>query len=211
MDATLEDAGKKFVDAVRRMDSMVLRCLALTGRDGDRNAYYIHDAYTFVTGSKEEQDLILNNPLDAAFYGTRLDLYLDSRLVDTTDAVNSELTFRPVDWTATNDVVFPSNVAAKQANCTFSIRTSAGPYSSSPMSIAHCFSARQGVPNDLPVSAYLGGLDFHRPYVIERGEAMMVRVAPIYTKAVEVYDPTSVPEYRVTAVLQGFKTVRAFR
>jgi hypothetical protein len=65
------------------------------------------------------------------------------------------------------------------------------------------------------VVAYLGGLDFHRDLVIPRGEAATVRVSPIFIRNLAaggvIPDETSVPEYRVTAVLQGYKKVRAFR
>lgn len=212
---TLESLAQEYVGAVKRMDALTARCLALCGDDGDRAAYYIHDDFTFTTGSKAEQDLILTNPFDAAFYGKRLDLYLDRRLVDESGAGNSELTFRPVDWTATNDVGQPSLVAFKDVNAVFTVRTPDGSYSNAPLAISHAFSARQGVYKFTPVSAYLGGLDFHRDYVVPRGEAMTVRVSSIYTKALEgggkIPDDTSVPEYRVTAVLQGYKRVRAFR
>jgi hypothetical protein len=61
----------------------------------------------------------------------------------------------------------------------------------------------------------LGGLDFHRDYPIPRGEAMVVKVTPNFTRALAVGgiipDLTSVPEYKVVAVLQGYKVARGFR
>jgi len=213
MQPTFDELAQKYVAAVQRMDRLVLRCLGLVD-DGDDDSYYLHDSYTFLTGSKQEQDLILNNPLDSPFYGKRLSLFLDSRLTDQSGADNSELTFRPDDWTPTNDWPAPSPIGA--ANCSFTVRTPRGVYSSSPLSISHAFSTRHGVPGgQLPASSYLGGLDFHRKFPIPRGNAMTVRVSPNFTRALAsnnvIPDPTSVPEYRVTAVLQGYKKVRAFR
>jgi hypothetical protein len=210
----LDDLMQQYVDEIQIMDSQVLRCLGLID-DGDRVAYYVHAEYTFLLGQLLEQDLNLNNPFDSTFFGQRLNLYLGSRLSDQSGNDNSELTFRPDDWTPVNDWPAPT---IKAANCTFSIRTSKGPYSSAPMSIAHAFSCRAGVPDNvqpMAVSAYLGGLDFHRDFPIPRGESMMVKVTPNYTRALAsdgaIPDLTSVPEYRVSAVLQGYKVARAFR
>ena len=210
---TFDELAQKYVAAVRKMDRLVLRCLGLAD-DGDREAYYVHDSYTFLTGNKQEQDLILNNPLDAPFYGKRLNLFLESRLTDQSGAGNNELTFRPADWTPTND--WP-NPLIKDVNANFTVRTPSGIYSSAPLSIAHAFSTRHGVPGFMPVSAYVGGLDFHRDYPLPRGTAMTVRVSPVFIRALggvfptPFPDPTSVPEYKVTAVLQGYKKIRAFR
>ena len=210
MQPTIDELAQKYVAAVQRMDRLVARCMGLVD-DGDRDSYYVHDSYTFLSGTKQEQDLILNNPLDAPFYGKRLNLFLDYRLTDQSGAGNNELTFRPAEWTPVNG--WPAS-ALQAANCQFTVRTPAGNYSSAPLSIAHAFSTRHGSPF-VPADSYIGGLDFHRKYPIPRGTAMTVRVSPNFTRALAsggaFPDPTSVPEYRVTATLQGFKKRRSFR
>lgn len=214
---SFDELANQFVDTVQKMDGLVKRCMGLVD-EGDRDSYFLHDAYTFLSGSLLEQDLVLNNPLDATFFGSRLNLYLDKRLTDKAGTAvtgpNDEKTFRPVDWSPTND--WPGSLAIPEANCTFQIRTPRGALSSAPLAISHAFSTRAGTfMGALGVSAYLGGLDFHRPVPIPRGEALTVRVSPNYTRALAADgsfpDLTSVPEYRVTAVLTGYKRVRAFR
>lgn len=218
---TFDELASDYIECVKEMDALALRADALCD-DGDRIAYYIQSSYSFVVGSDVEQDVLLNNPFDATFYGVRLDLFLSKRLTDQTGAGNSELTYRPADWTPVDDYPYPS--LGQDANCTFLVRTNRGDYSSAPLAISHAFSTRHGVPvsverntlaQALPATAWVGGLDFHCPYPVERAQAMVVRVSPNYTKALAadgaITDQTSVPEYRVTAVLQGYKPVRAFR
>jgi len=214
---SFDELASQYVDAVRKMDGLVKRCMGLVD-EGDRDSYFLHDSYTFRSGSLLEQDLVLNNPLDAVFFGTRLNLFLDKRLIDDSAAPvtgpNNERTFRPVDWTPIND--WPGTLVPPEANATFQIRSSRGVYNSAPLAISHAFSTRAGsFMGALAVSAYLGGLDFHRPFPIPRGEAMTVRVSPSYTRALSADgsfpDLTSVPQYRVTAVVTGYKRVRAFR
>lgn len=218
MEPSFDELAQAYVASVQRMDALMLRCMGLAD-DGDRDSYFVHDSYTFLMGSLQEQDLILNNPVDAAFYGARLNLFLDSRLTDQSNdggiaGPNNQKTFRPSDWTPTND--WPGGIQIHSANCMFTVRTPRGYYNPTPMAISHAFSTRHGSSvGTMPASAYLGGLDFHRPYPLARGEAMTVRVSPNYTRWLAADgsypDDTSVPEFRVTAVLQGYKKVRAFR
>lgn len=211
MDAAMREVTNEFAKRVDRMDALSARaCLLLS--DGDRVRYFLKDQYEFNAGANEARDLNLNNPMDAVFYGTRLDLYLAGKLS------TSEKAFRPLDWTCVGDWdLSPSPdeiIVAGDVSGTVSIRTPRGSYTNkdTALDISNTFSQRYGTfffgSSYAPCSAYLGGLDFHKPERIKRGESLVVRFNPNFSYNLTVNTGAI---YRVTAVLHGYKIVHAFK
>lgn len=206
---------KQIAGQIEAVNKLIDRASLLTD-DGDRSPYNIRAFYTFEQAKLEAGELVFNVPADADFRGTRINLYLGARTIDITSEVASDLVYRPADWLHPNDW---KAISINQANAAFSVRDSMnGEYQNAPVNINSAFSARYGVRNTsspfvvglaIPVTAYLGGLDFDVPYFVKRGNAVTVKITPLYAGP----NPTEARrlDLRIVGVFHGYKKVRAFR
>ncbi len=191
--------------------------------DGDHSPYIICTSYTFIQGSNTPGELVFNVPNDADFYGTKLNLFLSSREVTNTGAsaaqspaATSDLVYQPARWTNENNWGNASQpfMQTGDANAVFELRDSAGgAYQTAPISINAAFSAAYGVNTltagtYIPITSYLGSLDFDIPYYIKRGNTATAKITPTFSTLVTTSRQL---ELRVTGLLSGFKKVRAFR
>jgi len=205
------------VDVLKEIDNQILRASSML-RDGDKPPYFLKGSNTFFGGQPTPIEIVLNVPADGDFYGKSLQLCLDAREVDTT--VKTRPAFLPADWTYVNNAGLD---IATYALGDDDIGSVSGlfelllpeHYGSSPIHASAAFSARMGyAPQSgrAPFSPYAGALVFKTLEFIPRASAITVRFTPTYAKA-----NTTAPEgqytneYRVTAVMSGYKKVKALR
>lgn len=204
------------IELIKRVDEQVRRAESML-RDGDRPPYFLRGNATWVGGQPTPVEIALNVPADGDFYAKSLHLCLDARIVDTT--VNTRPPFLPVDWTFTDDIGVPTGVFVLslddigQVSGLFELLLPQ-PYANSPVMSSSSFSARHGYNSDdgrAPFSSFAGALRFETPEFIERGSSVTVRFTPTYSRAAADDEPTLVREYRISAVMPGYKKVKALR
>jgi hypothetical protein len=128
--------------------------------------------------------------------------------------------FLPTDWTYVDQIGFDGALTVPGA---LDVGSVAGAfelllpeqYSNSPINAALAFSGRMGyvaTTGRAPFSPFAGGLRFETLEFIPRASAVTVRFTPTYSRTDDT-DPVGqfTNEYRLTAVLSGYKKVKALR
>lgn len=210
------------LDQTKKLNSLLDKSLS-TAIDGDRVAYTLTGFTTFRAGDLTASEAVLNIPKDADFYGTSLNMYLQGRLVSTVDQRYDDRTWRPVPltWMPTSLVLVTDWLKARGydgcADFKFELRDSLrGPYQSAPLYSSSCFSHYRGFASDSGNNAWTGAMLFKVPYYVPRGETITIRVTPIDSG---VDDPDIAGfnyknyrrEYRVVSIINGYKSVHAFK
>lgn len=213
-------------DLIKNIDKQVNRAESLL-RDGDRAPYFLRGEGFFTGGQTTPVEIALSVPADGDFYGTSLMFAIDFREQPSraNNVAAAALPYLPTDWTFTNDIVLNRNLAATDIGSVsglFEILTPQ-PYANSPTNVALTYSARHGyeaapaiLSGDrpkVPFCAYAGALKFYEPLFVVRGTAITVRFTATYAAA-DVEDPETVtptPEYRITAIIPGYKKVKSFK
>lgn len=218
-----DDFSKQLVALADKVNGLLDAASSLYD-EGDRAAMFLQVHRTFAQGEATASELVFNVPSDADFFATRLNLYIEARILSlSSPKTETEATYRPVDWTCTADInqfvsgVFPFSPTA--VNVLFEMRNDDGPYQNLPTSVLSAFSQRQGLEMWFNqrvsplVSAYLGGLDFPVDEWVRRGTAVVVKVTPTFVTnpPTPVLGVSEKIEYRVRGVLTGYKRVKAFK
>ena len=202
----------------QKLNALLDKSLGLAA-DGDRIAYAIKGSTTFRAGDYTASEAVLNVPKDADFFGYSLNVYIQGRVVSISNPANSERTFRPASLTWENIAgsLVPIYVPfVGNADYKLEIRDSyKGTYQNSPVFSASLFSSMAQRfyfnPQNPFISAWPGSMQFSTPYYLPRGETMTLRITPIDSRP----DNTAVDgdrrEYRLVCVLQGYKSVHAFK
>lgn len=212
--------AERTVKVAKELDGLLARALSLEA-DGDRVPYFVRSSVVFDVVQNTTGEMVFNIPTDAHFYGRRINLFLASRIRSTVDPALTDLTFRPVDWTTAGLVLAGGGVINPQdvlANSVFHISDSVrGEYQRVPIAIMSAFSTRVVNPNavlantEMPIAAFIGGLDFHTDYVLRKGSTMTVRITPAFSFGPAPVVAGDVLEFRVTGIFQGFKKAKALR
>jgi len=212
---------ERTVKVAKDLDALLGRALGLVD-DGDRVPYFVRSSETFELSENTTKELLFNIPSDANFYGRRLNLFLGAKIISTTvPATQTELTFRPVDWSSAGMPVSGGAIddIARFASGVFHISDSMrGEYQRAPIPIGLAFSSRAvppfGLADQMPISAFLGGLDFHADYILRKGSTMTVRFTPTasFVGSASIAPlPGDTWQFRVMGVLQGYKKAKALR
>lgn len=213
--------AERTAKVARELDALTVRAFALEA-DGDRVPYFLRASVVFNVLQNTSGEIVFNVPMDAHFYGRRLNLFLSGRVVSTAPATPflTELTYRPVDWTSVGFALGGAGIDAseKVANCVFHISDSVREaYQRAPIAIMSAFSGRVVNPialnanAQLPIAPFVGGLDFHTDYVLRRGSTMTVRITPSFSFWAGAVDASDTFQYRVMGVFQGYKKAKALR
>ncbi len=193
---------------IKDIDAQIDRALSLL-RDGERTPYFLKGDGVFSGGQTTPLEIALGVPADGDFYATSFSLLVDARAVP--DDGDPKVPFLPVDWTYTNDVYSLGALESTdlgQVSGMFELLLPEK-YANSPTWTSSTFSARHGYrANDghSSFSAFAGKLWFLEDVFIPRKTTVTVRFTPTYSFAGD-----GAVEYRVTAVLEGNKRVKAFR
>lgn len=206
----------------------------VTDGDGDRVPLFITAFMSFIEGQNAAAPLVFNIPSGEDFYATRMNIYLQSRLINKANPdTQSELTFRATDWTSVNEYMFdfgagPTSTGQyqnKYASCFFAVQPSDGrKFQNAPMSNLHAFSDREpfsflskirllaAVPptfdfNLGSYAAYNGGMDFDVEERIAAGSAWNVIITPTFSRDVSSQSVDR-REFRVIGILTGNKKVK---
>lgn len=206
-----------------QLDAQITRARELLD-EGDRVLIPLKGSCTFLAGSSDVRDIVLNVPTDGDFFMERLNLYSASKLNNLGTQALSERTYRPCDQAPVNEM--NRNISASPGgyqplvDFAYEIILPSGPYQNAPMAALQSFSNRYGVMWSVygavaalsatlaPYSAWVGGMAFAGESRIPAGTTITIRVTPTYTLASE--DTDYVREFRVTAVATGCKRVRSF-
>lgn len=198
----------------QKLNTLLDKALSLTG-DGDRIAYTVKGATIFRAGEYTASEAVLNIPKDADFFGYSLNVYLQGRVVSISNPTNSDRTYRPATLTwedaSPGDVPFLGNADYK-----VEIRDSyQGVYQNAPIFSTSLFSTKADfyyfAPQSPFISAWQGSLQFSTPYYLPRGETMTLRLTPIDSRPDDTQIDGDRREYRLLCVLQGYKSVHAFK
>jgi hypothetical protein len=201
---------------IKDIDEQVRRAEAML-RDGDRPPYFLHGSGIFVGGQLTPVEIALDVPADGDFYAKSLHLCLDGRVLDT--SAPSRVPYTPVDWTFADDIGVPTGTFQPtladigQVSGLFELLLPEQ-YSNSPVMGSACFAGRHGYDisdGRTPFSAFAGALRFHTLEFIPRSSSVTVRFTPTYGFANASDDPDLVNEYRITAVMPGYKKVKALK
>lgn len=200
--------------------------------DADRVNYTFVAEAVFAQGDSNARDLVFVVPDSNDFVVERLGLYPFFRFVTTDEGANGppEQSFRPCVFTSYEGTFNPNiEVDAAAMDCYVSISETlvrAGTslnrsYQNIPTPVQLLFSGainyrRGGNPVVDPYYSsfqFPGGLVFPCPYLLPAGSSMTVKVAPLFAglrvdPAAPAANETLQNEYRVTAVLEGYKKVR---
>jgi hypothetical protein len=199
---------------LNKVDRQVQRALALF-RDGDRAPYFLTGENTFFGGQNTPVQVAFSVPADGDFYGDNLTLQLEARSVDDLTGV-ADPVFTSADWTTTNDVVISTTTLT-----TDDIGSVSGSfdlllperYANQATSIGALFSSRHGYGsfgNKQSFSAFPSKLEFCTPLHIPRGVTATLVFTPGYSRAAAA-DTNTQTEYRIRALLEGFKKVKTLR
>lgn len=195
-------------------NDLVNRILLHSG-EGDWAPYFLNGEQRFAAGRPGALKISLNAPVDADFHGDVLDLFLEYRLVNPVTPAQSDVAFRPCDWTCVADQgnvtgLFTSPI--RQASAAVTVEG----IQSGPVDITSFLSQPYGVVGTrLPLSLYVGGMDTEG-LVIPRGTAASISLSMLYSASAQALSLSGVSadftvEYQVRAVFQGRKNVRAFK
>lgn len=193
------------------------RVLMLTGGSGERAPFFLRAEDTFMAGQPSIGRLSYNVPVDADFYGERLNLYFQYRIVNVASVAQSDVAFRPCDWSSRADMFLPvSPQVVRQGNVMLELSDGVnGAYQSSPFNVAGVFSSPYGTAGGAlgaAVTLYVGALEFPIPYVIRKGVAAQLSVTTLFNRAYPLVVAGDFrAEFRVVSEFTGYKNVRAFR
>ena len=201
----------------QRLNALLDKSLSLSS-DGDRVAYAVKAATFFRAGEYTASEAVLNIPKDADFFGYSLNVFLQGRVVSVTNPADNERTFRPVSLTWENFAAStpPEIPFIGNADFKLEIRDSyQGVYQNAPIFSSSLFSASADTPYFTPqrpfISAWQGSLQFSTPYYLPRGETMTLRLTPVDSRPDNTQIENDRREYRLLCVLQGYKSVHAFK
>lgn len=215
----LDEAKKRLLRA-----QQILGGIQNLDGDGDRVPYQIKSQAFFREGENSVSELAFSIPKDHAFDASKLNIYTEARLLNTTDSTDDELTFRPVDYS--DRVVNTANAFAfnyqNSVELVYSLRDSMhGDLQDFPCSVLTAFSGRvstsasdvggvtgvsaSGTLGQTPVAGWIGALHFKSPYHIDPGASLTARVTPTFSFNNEA---TTQKEFRITGVLHGYRVVR---
>lgn len=201
----------------QKLNTLLDKALSLSA-DGDRVAYAVKGFTTFRAGEYTTSEAVLNIPKDADFFGYSLNVYLQGRVVSISNPTNSERTFRPATLTWENVASGGGALVSFFGNADFrvEIRDSyQGVYQNAPIFSSSFFSAMADrnyfTPQRPFISAWQGSLQFSTPYYLPRGETMTLRLTPIDSRPDNTQVDGDRREYRLVCVLQGYKSVHAFK
>lgn len=210
---------KSILDQTKKLNALLDSSLS-TVFDGDRVAYTASGSVVFRAGELTASEAVINIPKDADFYGQSFNMFLQGRVVSTTSPRYDDRTWRPVPltWVPTTNEAVIVNVAKGYDGCAdfkFEIRDSLnGSFQSAPLYSSSCFSHYRSFLSDGCESSWTGSMLFPVPYFLPRGQTLTVRVTPIESGAdnpeLACYQ-TYRREYRVLALVQGYKSVHAFK
>lgn len=185
--------------------------------DGDRVSYSLSGSALFVAGEFTSSEVTLNVPADGDFYGHCFNIFLQGRVFVPGNSGQSDKTFRPttITWESSSVLTGPGSLADFDTGLDFKfeIRDSKqGSYQTAPVYSTSLFSAQSNLilPKRPLISSWVGTLKFPVPFLIERGQSATVRLTPIDSRA----DSSAIltkREYRAVCVLQGYKSVHAFK
>lgn len=198
----------------QKLNALLDKSLALSA-DGDRVAYAVKGSTIFRAGEYTSGEAVLNIPKDADFFGYSLNVYLQGRVISITNPAGSERTYRPA--TLTWEDATPANATfVGNADYKVEIRDSyQGVYQNAPLFSASLFSSKADTyffsPQRPFISAWQGSLQFSTPYYLPRGETMTLRLTPIDSRPDDPQIEDDRREYRLLCVLQGYKSVHAFK
>lgn len=198
----------------QKLNTLLDKALSLSG-DGDRVAYTVKGFAIFKAGEYTSSEVVLNIPKDADFFGYSLNVFLQGRVVSVTNSINSERTYRPATLTW-EDALAGDVPVLGNADYKVEIRDSyQGVYQNAPIFSASLFSTKADVyyfaPQSPFISAWQGSLQFSTPYYLPRGETMTLRLTPIDSRPDDTQVDGDRREYRFLCVLQGYKSVHAFK
>lgn len=190
---------------ISKIDKQLQRAMALL-RDGDRAPYFLRGAGTFFANQNTPVQIAFSVPAEGDFWGDALSVYLEVRNVE-----EGEKTFRSCDWTYTNDVPVvgldvESLTDLGSVSGSFDLLCPES-YSNQATSSSALFSARHGkrAGGTTRVTSFCSKLEFFVPLFIPRGNTVTLVFTPGYSKTAEGKNL----EYRISALLEGFKKVRA--
>jgi len=206
-------------------------------RDGDRIDYAFVDSITFSERDNAAQNIVFTVPQETDYVAERLSFYPSYRFVTTDEAANGpdEIPFRPCVFSGYEGAMlnsFELDSVAGIVDCVVDIsedyrlgsKTKSRRYQniSTPVSMFYsgAINYRQGFSVGGVLSAdvrydgfeFASTMPFPCPYLLAGGSSLTIRIAPILAAqrlptTGPNADPTQQNEYRVTAVLEGFKKV----
>ena len=192
---------------ITKIDKQLQRAMSLL-RDGDRAPYFLRGNGTFFANQNTPVQVAFSVPADGDFWGDGLSVYLEVR-----DVEAGEKTFRSCDWTYTNDVPgVPTGVDAVSllgsVSGAFELLCPDA-YSNQATAVSALFSARHGVRSSgiggPPITSFCSKLEFFVPLFVPRGNTITLVFTPGYSKTAVGKNL----EYRISALLEGFKKVQA--
>lgn len=216
------------VDQLQEVNALSDRVMLMFASKGDRSPYYLRAEDTYLLGQPITKKLAFNVPADADFFGERLNLYYQYRIINVSSVPQSDRTFRPAIWSTWASPGLGGGGASFQGDVVVELSDDGnGPYQNSAWSVAGLYSAPYGVAFGSlgqVMTQYQGGLDFPVPYVIRRNKTAQLTVTPRSSSALPLtnslapFAPPVVPEggdfrveFRVVAEFTGYKNVRAFK
>ena len=203
------------------IDKQVQRAMGLL-RDGDRSPYFLRGAGTFIGGQTGPVQIALSVPADGDFYGDAFSLYIEARTIVTATGV-AEKAFRSVDWTSTNDVSdtadFITVDSLGRVSGTFDLKLPES-YANQATNSGALFSARHGYRSGFDASTaprsfsvFPSKLEFFTPVFVPRGQTVVAVFTPGYARAPTPPNnstpATTMTEYRVSAIMEGYKKVKS--
>lgn len=216
------------VDQLQEVNSLSDRVMLMFANKGDRAPYYLRAEDTYLLGQPVTKKLAFNVPADADFFGERLNLYYQYRIINVSSVPQSDRAFRPAMWSSWATTGGSGGAAPFQGDVVVELSDDGnGPYQNSAWDVAGLYSSPYGVASGSlgeAITLYQGGLDFPVPYVIRRNKTAQLTVTPRSSLALPLtnsnprYVDPVVPdggnfrvEFRVVAEFTGYKNVRAFK
>lgn len=210
------------LEQMQQVNELADRVMLLTGGMGARAPFFLRAEESFQLGQPQVRRLAFNVSSDADFYGERLNVFYQYRILNVASALASDLAFRPCDWSSRADCSNGFFSGFRQGNANLELVSDVdGAYQNAAFSVASVFSSPYGTQlgaTGPALTLFMGGMDFSVPFVVYKGRTAQLSVTPLYSIAAPL--STVVPaliggsvkvEFRVVAELSGYKNVRAFQ
>jgi len=209
-------AINQIMSNIRRLQSQLLD-IQRSEKQADIVGFKITDSVTFLSGDNTVGELVFSVPKYAPFRAHFLNLYGSYRRVNLTNPRESDVTYRPVDYSQSAAFFGDDSVWQNAINLTFSLRDSRwGQAQDADCNVSACFSSRVptlalatgGIAPFLgttPVTAWLGALRFKKDYRLDPGTALTARISPKFS--LDQQSATVRNEYRIFGVLEGHRLV----
>jgi len=204
--------------------------------DADRVNYTFVGEQRFAQGDSNARDIVFTIPDSGGFVAERIALYPSFRFVTTDEVANGppEQSFRPcvfVSYEGAFSPDLPADAASMDCYVTLTETFTQGgapvnrAYQNIPIPVQLLFcgavnyrrggNTQTGGSGDPYYSTFQfpGGFVFPKEYLLPAGSSLTIKVAPLFAglrvdPATPGADETLQNEYKVTAVLEGYKKVR---